>query len=145
MKISILLLFLFLSSCAYLQNNLQKPEINLKKVDVKDMTLKDAQFIFDFAVKNPNKLTLVIDQVTYNLELNGKPFTQGTFEKKINLAPESSSTVALPIRVRYNDLMQSLSDYLQDRTVQYKLNGSVKLGAFSIPFDDKGEVELDKK
>ena len=141
--ISFLFIAFLLSSCAYFQNSLQKPEVKLKKVDVKDMTFNDANFVFNFAVKNPNKMPLAVDQITYNLQLNGKPFTQGVYDKKIDVGPETSTSVALPIRVKYEDLMQSISDYLQNRTVQYKLDGSIKVGIFSIPIDKTGEVELE--
>ncbi len=145
MKYFLFLSFLFLSSCAYFQDNLKKPVVNLKKVDVRDMTFNDAKFVFNLGIENPNKVALAIDQVVYNLELNGKPFTQGVFSEKINVAAESTSSVSLPIKVKYTDLMQSLNDYLQDQSVDYKLDGSVKMGLISIPFKNAGKVDIDKK
>ncbi len=145
MKYLILLSFLSLSSCAYFQENIKKPIVHLKKVDVKDMTFNDANFVFNLGIENPNKVALAIDQVTYNLELNGKPFTQGVFAEKITVAAESASSVSLPIKVKYTDLMQSLNDYLQDQSVDYKLDGSVKMGLLSIPFKNSGQVDIDKK
>ena len=138
----ILASLLVLTSCAYFQSNLKSPEVNLNKVDVKNMTFNDAHLLFHFSIRNPNKIALNLDQVAYNLELNGRPFTNGIYDQKIQLNPESSSTVALPVKVKYSDLMQSLQDYLQDRTVKYKLDGSVKAGGLTVPFNKKGEVEI---
>jgi LEA14-like dessication related protein len=144
MKSLILLTFIFLSSCAYLSGKVQNPIVNLKKVDVQDLSFDKANLVFNFAIENPNKMALNIDQVTYNLELNEKPFAQGVFDEKINLKPESSTSVALPVKIKYTDFMHSVSDYLQDKNIHYKLGGSVKMGALSIPFNNKGIVEIDK-
>lgn len=130
-------------SCSSVRD-LKSPIVNLKSVSVQDPSLKDAQFVFHFSVQNPNEKDFEIDQIKYDLELNGKPFTQGIYSEKVKLASQSTVVVPLPVRIQYKDLMLSLTDYLQKKSIPYKLKGVVKVGLISVPFDDSGVVELKK-
>jgi LEA14-like dessication related protein len=131
-----------LTACALFHGHLKDPEINLQNVEVRDMTLNDANIFFDFSIQNPNDVALAVDRVNYQVEFNGKFFSEGEYDHQIKVAPNGMVKVKLPIRVKYADLIQSLQDFLQDRAIQYKLKGSVKLGMLSVPFDKAGKFEI---
>jgi LEA14-like dessication related protein len=136
------ILILGLGACSGLPTNLIQPKVNLQQVNVADPTFSDATMIFQFVVENPNAVDLKVDQVNYDLALNGKPFTKGILEKGLQVGANSSAVIPVPIRVRYSDLASSIGDFLRNGSTPYEVQGSVKMGFFSIPFKKLGEVQL---
>ncbi len=138
-------IFSVVSSCAYLTGRVRSPTLDFKQVEIKDVTFRDVQFAFHFDVRNPNAIPLTANQVQYHLRLNKRLFTEGTFDKKITLPPQKSTVLVFPIRVQYKDLMHSLQDILQDQSIQYDLEGSVRMGSLSVPFHQDGQVQFEKE
>lgn len=142
MKRHLGLLILFLCACSSLPTSLEKPDVNLQQVEVSDASLTNADLVFNFLVKNPNPIPVSVDKVDYALNLNGRPFTKGALEKGLKVGAHESVMVPLPINVKYSDLSQSVVDILQRGSTKYQLKGSVKVGLFSIPFEQTGNFNL---
>jgi LEA14-like dessication related protein len=131
-----------LGACALLQQPLAEPKVNLQKVDVTSASLSDAVLVFNFMVDNPNAVPLNVDQVTYNLNINGKPLTKGILEQGFKVGANSSINVPLPIQIRYSDLSNSISDLWRQGSTPYEVEGAVKLGLLSIPYKKSGEIKM---
>lgn len=130
------------SACSSIPTNLEQPKVDLQKVDVTNSDFSKAQLVFNFLVHNPNSVPIAVDQVDYALKLNDKPFTKGVLDQGLKVGANSSVVVPLPIQVSYSDLASSLSSFLQQGSSKYQIEGEVKLGLFSIPFSENGEVKL---
>lgn len=135
-------LLVSMSACLSVPKNLVEPKVNLQAVDVKDATFSDATLLFQFQVENPNAVPIEVDSLNYNLKLNGQNFTEGSVNEGLKVGANSQTTIPLPIRVKYTDLTSSLSQLISRGSTPYELNGSVKMGLFSIPFKKEGEVRL---
>jgi LEA14-like dessication related protein len=133
---------LALGGCAVLKTNLQEPQVQLQQVDLGEAGLTDATLIFNFRVQNPNAVALTVDQVDYRFQLNDKPLTKGLINQGLKVGAHSSVTIPVPIRVNYTDLTNSLSDLFKQGSSPYRLDGTVKVGLLSIPFQKTGELNL---
>jgi LEA14-like dessication related protein len=142
MRILAIILLFVLSSCAILETAVEKPRVNLREVNVQDPSATEATLVFNFLVDNPNSIPLKVDQVDYTVKLNGKDFTKGVMDKGVSIGANSSALVPLPIRIKYTDVFNSVSELISKGTTPYQVEGAVKLGLLSIPFKDAGEVKL---
>lgn len=135
-----------LASCAATNalRDLVEPKVELKNVEVKEAGFQDARLLFNLEVQNPNAREIAVDQLNYIIKLNGKKFTEGTANENLKVGANSSAVIGLPVKVKYSDLASSLADLMKNRLINYELEGDVKLGLFSIPFEKLGVVELDK-
>lgn len=138
----LVLFFLMFCSCATIPKDLKQPDVALQKVDVNPASFEDLNMIFHFLVHNPNPVPLAVDQVKYNLKINGKPLTEGILDQGLKVGANSSVEVPLPIALKSSQLFSSVSQFLQQGSSKYQINGSVKVGLFSIPFNQNGEVHL---
>lgn len=140
------ILFLVLStmlftSCATLLN-LQKPEVNLQRVFVRDTSLSGTTLIFVVKVDNPNNQEIKVQEIAYKVFISGKELTQAKTEKAVAVPAKGSSEVELPLPVKYTSLFENIGDILLSREVAYKIVGDAKLSFISIPFTKEGKVEL---
>lgn len=138
----ILILQAWLVGCATKLQNLKEPQVELKNVKVKELGMSDVKLLFNFSVQNPNPVEVAVDEIEYNLKLNGKDFTKGTLSENLKVGPESSVVIPLPVSFKYQDLFGNLSELLKSRKLDYEVDGSINLGLLSIPYKKSGLVEL---
>lgn len=132
---------LLTTSCATLLN-LQKPEVNLQRVFVRDTNLSGTTLIFVMKVDNPNNQEIKVQEIGYKVFISGKELTQAKTEKPVAVPANGSSEVELPLPVKYSNLFENIGDILLSREVAYKIIGDAKLSFISIPFSKEGKVEL---
>ena len=132
---------LFLSNCATLLN-LEKPEVNLQRVFVRDTSLSGTTLVFVVKVDNPNKQDIKVQEIAYKVFISGKELTQAKTEKPVAVPANGSSEVELPLPVKYTSLFENIGDILLSREVAYKIVGDAKLSFINIPFSKEGKVEL---
>lgn len=110
---------------------------------VTNVTLEDVAISVKMNIKNPNPLPLKLDQVTYALKFSGEQVTEGTFDQGVNIPASGENDVTVPFKFKYSSVGNLISSLLKNTfTKEYEINGSAKLGIFSIPFSQKGEVKF---
>jgi LEA14-like dessication related protein len=132
---------IFLTNCATLFN-LEKPEVNLQRVFVRDTSLSGTTLIFVVKVDNPNKQEIKVKEIAYKVFISGKELTQAKTEKPVIVPASGSSEVELPLPIKYTSLFENIGDILLSREVAYKIVGDAKLSFINIPFTKEGKVEL---
>jgi LEA14-like dessication related protein len=133
------------SSCSFfLKQIVEKPKVEFEHVDLKDVNGNGATVLVGLKIENPNSFSLHVDSVRYTLEIKGKPLTSSTIDKAVEVPGKGSAIVEIPVPVKFADLFSSVFDFLQSGTTQYRVSGDAKVGSFSIPFDQKGELKLKK-
>jgi LEA14-like dessication related protein len=132
---------LVLTNCASLFN-LEKPEVNLQRVFVRDTSLSGTTLIFVVKVDNPNNQEIKVKEIAYKVFISGKPLTEAKTEKPVAVPANGSSEVELPLPVKYTSLFENIGDILMSREVAYKIVGDAKLSFINIPFTKEGKVEL---
>ncbi|MBX3018742.1 MAG: LEA type 2 family protein [Bdellovibrionaceae bacterium] len=132
---------LAVTSCSLLELAVKRPEVKLDQVRVTNPGLRDSTLMFDLNVTNPNPTTLKVDGIDYKLVLNGKQFAEGVYDQVTELPGEQTVKVSLPIKVEYARVFDSLMSALQKPESQYMLQGSARLGIFTIPFSKDGTIK----
>jgi LEA14-like dessication related protein len=137
---------LYLSSCAYLnQNFLKDPEVNVVDFKVTHVTLEDISVAVKMNIKNPNAIPLKLDEVSYTLKFSGNEVTEGHFKDGVNIPASGQSDVTVPLQFKYSSVSSVISSLFKNTfTKEYEIAGTAKFGVFSIPFNKKGEVKFTK-
>jgi LEA14-like dessication related protein len=132
---------LFLTNCATFLD-LEKPEVNLQKVYVRDTNLSGTTLIFVLKVDNPNNQEIKVKEISYSVFVSGKELTKAKTEKPVEVPAKGSSEIELPFPVKYTSLFENITDILTSQEVAYKIVGDAKLSFISIPFSKEGKVDL---
>lgn len=137
---------LALTSCSSLTKEILKdPEVKVIDFKVTNVTLEDVAIAVQMNIKNPNPVPLKLDEVTYSLKFSGEKVTEGIFEDGVNVPASGENNVTVPFKFKYSSLGNLVTSLFNNTfTREYELDGSAKLGIFSVPFNQKGEVRFNK-
>ena len=139
---TVLISALLLCHCAALKPLLKSPTVHFQGMDVKDPSLFEGTILFHFEIDNPNPIGLPIDAVAYDLKLNGKDFFAGKTNKSISVPSKGSTTIDLPFKVKYLNLVESALEFAKKDDIAYKLNGHITVGPFQIPYAKEGTFSI---
>ncbi|QTA79160.1 WHy domain-containing protein [Desulfonema limicola] len=140
---SILITFaITICGCAALQQLIDKPEVKFQGMSLKNISLFEAVPVFKFIIINPNPMGISVHQVTYNLTINDLKFIKGVSDQQTRIKAASSGILELPISFNYMDVFKSASEFIGSDKAEYNLSGSIGIGPFSIPYENKGEFEV---
>lgn len=144
--ISVLLLLgaAFISGCASLQG-LEPPSVNIADISLQDATLLEQRYRLQLRIQNPNPVEFAIDGLSYELEINGKPFAKGLSNQKVTVQRYSSALIDVEGTSNLMDILRQLSGVQKGdmKLVQYRLRGKLGLDDGSrVPFESQGEIDL---
>ncbi|MGE5086236.1 MAG: LEA type 2 family protein [Bacillota bacterium] len=145
MKNTILALVIttLLSGCAFLKNRYaQEPEINLQSVYLQEAQVFSATMVIVLSVKNPNKIDLTVDEVSYEVQLNNQEFTKSKLDKKTIIPAGETKLVEIPLPVNYLKALNGIGKILSGEDMTYLVSGTAKVSGFSIPFKDQGTLNI---
>jgi len=145
-----LLASLGLSGCSALgMVGIEEPDVRLMGVDVGSLALDSAELVFDFEVDNPNARALILDGVTYRLNVEGARLLDGRRGQRLEIAAQDESRVSLPVTVRYDDLARALRSLRKQDRPSYELEADFEfdapvVGTLVVPVTQRGRVPLDR-
>ncbi len=142
MKITFLILFLILSGCSGLDKLVKSPKVDVTDVRLKSAEAKTAILEIVMKVTNPNGISVTVDKLKYDLQVNEKSVTSGVYDQKVKVPANDTVEVAVPLTVAYKDLLQTALNLITTKGAPYRAIGSVQIGPFNIPFDEKGTLKL---
>src|SRR4029077_8249860 len=132
LSVVLLSLCLALSGCtSALERALREPDVRLVGAELQQVDLSGADLLFEFEVDNPNGLGLVLDQVGYQLAINGRHLLDGRRDERTEIAARTQSRVALPGTIRLDDAYQVLRSFSgRERTrPDYRLDADFRFAA----------------
>jgi LEA14-like dessication related protein len=136
----VILIAISLSACS-MKSAVQKMSLELKTVQIKDMTLKGFDAEIDLQITNPNWFTVSISDLDYHAYISGEDIASGQAENEIVIPSGSATIVTLPLKVSYGDLGGRLAQILFKGNLEYRLKGSAVFHTWfasrTVPFDTK--------
>ena len=123
---------------------LKKPSINLQNISVEDISFTKADLNLELNIVNPNSFQFNMDQLSYDLEVNGLQFISGAMNENVTLASESEHTINIPVSISFlNAGMNAYRILTGNDDIQYTLKGSTTLGS-NLPYFELSTFEFDR-
>jgi LEA14-like dessication related protein len=141
-----LTLALLVGGCATL-TGLDAPHVSVSNIVPLDMTLFEQKFVVTLRIQNPNDVPLGVKGMTFNLDLNGKPFASGVSGQQVTVPRFGSEVVDVEVFSGLSGILKQLQMIAAGGTPRftYRLRGKAYLdqpAAVTLPFDEQGEIEL---
>jgi LEA14-like dessication related protein len=129
---------------------LRMPKVRLDHLSLRDVGLQGADLAVALAVENPNDVPAILDGLDYGLELSGTPIGRARSDARVEVAPNATRTVTIPVRVDLARLGTAVASLLRSgQRVDYRLDGTAEvtaaLPAFApsdLPFEDAGQATV---
>ena len=141
-----------LSGCDTLNSLMQyeKPTANLTGVSFGEVSLKEAQLLFNVEIKNPYALDLPLLNVDYDLQSDGLPLLNGKADLASAIPAKSSKVVTLPVSFKYLDLLNavaSLKDVRPGSQIPYTAKVGLGIdspvaGNIRLPLNKEGTLNI---
>lgn len=135
---------LLIQGCAGL-DKMEAPSVNIADIHLQDATLLEQRYRLQLRIQNPNQVPLQIDGLSYELEINGKPFSKGLSNKSVTVPRYASELLEVEGTSNLFDIVRQVMDLQKGlaNSVQYHLKGKLGLqNGGRVPFDYQGEIEL---
>lgn len=129
-----------LSGCAAVPNVVAPPKISVQEVSLQNLSLTQGTALVGLQVTNPNAFPIPLEGIQYNLRLNGTPVASGDQRQSTYLQPNQPTAVQIPVQLQLATIMQLAPVLWQSRSVQYQLDGAVRLPFISVPFQRQGGI-----
>jgi LEA14-like dessication related protein len=143
-----LLLGAALAACSALPMNAEQPKISVADINLASAGLLEQKFTLGLRIQNPNDFELAVNAISFDLELNGKPFVSGLSGKAVSIGKFSSGVMQVEGISNGFALLNQALDVAkgEKKTFSYRLKGTARIGDnfMRLPFDQKVEIELPK-
>jgi LEA14-like dessication related protein len=138
----ILITITFLYGCAALSTYKEKPRLSLVHMELSESTIFEQRYKLKFRIQNPNRESIPVAGMHFDLEVNGKQFMSGLSNQSITIPAFSDTVIDATGTSTLFGIARQLQDMQKNENMNfsYRLTGklSLKDHAFSIPFDYKG-------
>ena len=144
----VLLVLLALPGCSLFQPpELKDPTLSLERIAVLQMGITEQRFMLTIDVDNPNRQSLAIRSIRYDLEVGGMPFASGATDKRFSIAGADTTSIEIEARTQLLGNLPALARMATsgNATVPYQIQGEVEYGRFfrgSRDFEQTGQVRL---
>jgi LEA14-like dessication related protein len=136
---------LVLSGCATLRGDVEPPSVSLSGIELSRLDLFEQTYRLRLRIQNPNDFDLPIDGMSYEVEINDKPFAKGASAQAITIPRYGSEVMEV-------EAVSNLAGFFRQWTelekglpsgLRYRIKGkiSIKYGG-TYPFDYQGEAGL---
>lgn len=145
LKVILVFSGLLMAACSTMSGLVKDPEVRVAEFKLAGINSEGVNIDLGVNVKNPNQVPLKLDEIEYALNIAGEKVTEGVFDKGVNIPAMGEGTVFIPLKFNFTSVGNLLSGFMNRSFVKdYELTGSAKLGIFSIPFNQKGTIDLNK-
>ena len=147
-----LLQLLMLTSCATLDQvsqvlEGQKPSARVEGLRLTGLDMNGVDLTFDVGVDNPNPVGISLAGLDYDLKLFGSSFLQGDQPMGMKLAANGRSQVQVPVRLGFQQLLNSYRQLKGAEEVAYQLDLGMGfevpvLGKVRVPASHQGQLPI---
>jgi LEA14-like dessication related protein len=137
---------LLASACASL-HGLKSPKVSVAGLEIRELRLLEQKMRVQVRVQNPNDVDLAVTGMSFDLEVNGKPFATGVSSQPVTVPRYGTGTVEVDVASNVRDVLRQVLEARKDAPTRwpYRLRGRVSLVepyATTLQYDTTGEVDL---
>lgn len=143
-----LMLAAALAGCAAVNSALQKPEVKLERVLVRDVGVRGGELELQLGLENPNPFDLRGTEIALGFDVEGSHVGDVRYADDFNLAEGGRTKLSLPLRFEWAGIGTALQAALSTGEIPYAMKGQLTIeapwGAQSVPFTREGRVPLSR-
>ncbi|SFN74865.1 LEA14-like dessication related protein [Formivibrio citricus] len=147
-RLFLIMASLLLSACAGVGSIVEKPSVSLAGIEIEGLGLFEQRFLVSLRITNPNDVSVTMDGVDFNLDLNGEHFASGMSRETVTLPRLGETEVKLKVTTRLDMLWKQLKSLQNgERPLGYHLTGRLYAPWIpgGMPFERKDELPALKR
>jgi LEA14-like dessication related protein len=129
---------------------LKMPKFSFSSVKLKNIGITGANLILEAKFNNPNTFSMLIDQMSYTFQVNGKNWLTGNASQKLSTDNKAESIIEIPVSLDFLQMGSSLYQLISGGTnLNYNFTGKLDiknshplLNSLSLPFNESGKFDI---
>jgi LEA14-like dessication related protein len=114
-----------------------------------DIDFEKADLVFDLAIDNPNPVAINVAALNYDLKIENHSLISGVTARGVEIKPASTSTVQIPVSLKFDDLKKLPGEIWKQDRFGYQLDTEFVvdlpvIGSYPIPVSKQGELPVPK-
>ena len=142
---AMILVFSF-AGCTWMGTSMERPRINIANVTPTEIKLFEQLFDLELRIQNPNDSPLVINGLSFELDINDKPFASGLSDQNVTIGRFSSEIIHVQAITSLWSFLRQVAELQKTGMprVSYRIRGAIYAGPSGIKlrFDDAGEIQI---
>jgi LEA14-like dessication related protein len=128
------------------------PKVQLSNIKLTNINLSKANLVLNLKVRNPNAFGLLMNALSYGLDVNGKSLVNGSQEKQLTINKNANQIISVPVSLNILNIGSSIAKLLSNSgKLNYHLKGHFNFGAeqpllknllTNFHFDQSGKVPI---
>src|SRR5262245_38623442 len=136
------------TSCALLEQVIQKPTVSQRSVDLTSVDFSGISANFVMNVSNPNAIGLNLARLGYQLNVEGKQLVAGQGNQTVSIPAMGQGTITLPVSIKFTEFVASVETLFRKDNVNYSIamapGFATPLGVIDIPLSHTGQFPVPK-
>lgn len=124
---------------------LKSPSVTLADIKIIDAGLLEQKFAFKLRIQNPNDSEIAITGLSFDVEINGKPFAKGVSNKSITIPRLDEQILEVSAISNLYGLFSQVKEFIygKNKALTYRIKGRLFTDPFGeLNFDEGGKLEL---
>jgi LEA14-like dessication related protein len=121
----------------------EAPSITVSSLRLEDSTLLEQRFVATLRIQNPNATDLTVEGISYDFEVNGRPFAKGVGKGPVTIPAFGQGVIETEAITTLMGFIRQFREVERAKRVSfaYRLTGKIKLRdhTFAVPFEMSGE------
>ena len=143
-----LMLVAAVAGCAAVGNALRDPEIELERVQVRDVGVRGGELALQLGFENPNPFDLRGTGIVLGFDVEGSHVGDVRYSDDFSLERGGRTSLTLPLRFEWAGVGSALRSALSSGEIPYQMKGQLTIqtpwGAQSVPFTRDGRVPISR-
>lgn len=135
-----------LAGCTWMGTSMERPRINIANVTPTEIKLFEQLFDLELRIQNPNDSPLVLNGLSFELDLNDKPFASGLSDQNVTIGRFNSEIVHVKAITSLWSFVRQVAELQKTGMprVAYRIKGALYAGpsGTKLRFDDAGEIQI---
>ena len=104
-----------------------EPRVFLRSVDLARISFTGVELTCRVSVENLNRFEIPFPEITWDFFVNDFEFTNGVIRNNSRINPRTTTTVSIPVRVGYIEMLDALISSIGKRSFDYKVVFSARM------------------
>lgn len=143
LKLLLAMLLLLFCGCAAI---VSEPKVKLLDTNIIGLDSAGVEVELYLGVTNPNSFDLSLLGYSYDLRIQTLPFANAGALRTVRFPANTTTDMALPVRITYHDLIELLKRLPNPDKIPYAITARLQIdspvGEMSIPVDEKGSFAV---
>jgi LEA14-like dessication related protein len=128
------------------------PKVKVKNINLQSLSWSGASLNMDIAVIGSGGMDLLLDNLSYGLNISGKNWVNGSINNPQKLNADGESIISVPFKLDFMKMGRAAYDIVTgDAQLDYRFTGDMKvsadhplLKATSFSFEDLSKIKIGK-